>query len=118
MAGPLAETHAADDELSPEFRAFWGDYSPVMLHRIRILDVLKGADRPSIGFFQEVSSGRFDVELGGEYLLFFHRHRPYSGGGSVLRDAVYVRHACGPSKPWREVTALEVVTLCVLTAFM
>lgn len=99
----VAETRVSDDEPSAEYRARWGNYSPVLLHRLRVLEVFKGRPGPSIKFLDEVTSGRFDVDLGREYLLFFNYHRPLPGRGTEARGAVYVRYACGQSKPWSEV---------------
>jgi hypothetical protein len=99
----VAETRVSDDEPSAEYRARWGDYSPVLLDRLRVLEVFKGRPGPSIKFFQEVTSGRFDVDLGREYLLFLNPHRPSPGRGAEARGAVYVRYACGQSKPWPQV---------------
>jgi len=99
----VAEMRVTDDELSAQFRARWGDYSPMLVNRLRVRDVFKGRPGPSIKFFQEVTSGRFDVDLGSEYLLFFNYHRPRPGRGAEARGAVYVRYACGQSKLWSEV---------------
>lgn len=99
----VAETRATDDEPSAHFRARWGDYSPMLLNRLRVLEVFKGRPGPSIKFLQEVDSGRFDVDLGREYLIFFNYHRPHPRRGTEARGAVYVRYACGQSKPWPEV---------------
>jgi hypothetical protein len=99
----IAETRATDDEPSASFRARWGDYSPVVLNRLRVLEVFKGRPGPEINFFQEVTSGRFDVDVGSEYLIFFNYHRPVPGRGSAARGAMYVRYACGQSKLWNSV---------------
>lgn len=99
----VAETRVADDEPSAGFRARWGDYSPVLVNRLRVLEAFKGRPGPSITLFQEVTSGRFDADLGREYLLFFNYHRPHPGRGAEARGAVYVRYACGQSKLWSEV---------------
>jgi hypothetical protein len=97
----VAETRVSDDEPSAEYKARWGDYSPVLLNRLRVLEVFKGRPGPSIKFFQEVSSGRFDLDLGREYLLFLNYHRPPPG--AEARGAVYVRYSCGQSKSLSEV---------------
>lgn len=98
----VAETRVTDDEPSADYRARWGDHSPVLLNRLRVLETFKGRPGPSIKFLQEVTSGRFGVDLGREYLIFFNYIRPRPGRGIEARGAVYVRHACGQSKPWSE----------------
>jgi len=99
----VAETRVDDDEPSAAYRARWGDYSSMLLNRLRVREVFKGRPGPSIKFLEEVSSGRFDLDLGREYLLFLNYHRPRPGRGTEARGAVYVRYACGQSKPWSEV---------------
>jgi hypothetical protein len=95
----------ADDELTPAFRARWGEYSPVTLHRVKIVEVFKGKPGPTINLFEEVSSGRYGVDLGEEYLLFFTYYRPSATRGSAARGAMYVRHTCGQTRPWSEVSS-------------
>jgi len=102
-----AETFVADDEITPAFRARWGDYSPVTLHRLRVIEIFKGRPGPTINLFETVDSGRFGVELGADYLLFFSYHRPYRGRGSAARGAMYIRHTCGQTKRWKAVTPAE-----------
>lgn len=99
----VAEARISDDEPSGEYRARYGDYSPVLLNRLRVLEVFKGRPGPSVKLFQEVTSGRFHVDLGGEYLIFLHYHRPRRDRAAEARGAVYVLYACGQSKPWRKV---------------
>jgi hypothetical protein len=96
----VAETRAADDEPSAAWRARWGDYSPVMLHRLRVLETFKGRPGPAINLFQEVTSARFDVDMGSEYLLFLNYDRPSATRGSAARGAMHIRYACGQSKLW------------------
>lgn len=103
-AAVTAETRVTDDEPSPEYRARWGEYSPVMLHRLRVVEVFKGRPGPTINLFQEVNSGRFDVDMGTEYLLFLSYYTPSTRRPTAARGAMYVRFACGQSKPWRDVT--------------
>ena len=110
-ARTVAVTRVDDDEPSPAFRSQWGEYPSVVLNRLRVLEVFKGRPGPTIKFFEEIDSGRFDVDLGREYLLYFHYYRPYRGSGSVIRGAMYVRHVCGPTKPWAEVGAVELAYL-------
>lgn len=99
----VAEARVWDDEPSPAYRARWGDYSPVMLHRLRVLQVFKGRPGPTINLFQEVTSGRFDLDPAGDYLLFLTYHRPFPGRGSAARGAMYVPNTCGQSKLWSTV---------------
>lgn len=110
----VAETRVADDESTPAFRARWGDYSPVTLHRMRVLQVFKGKPGPNINLFEEVSSGRYGVDLGEEYLLFFTYYRPFPGRGTAARGAMYVKHTCGQTKPWKEVQPAELARLRLL----
>jgi hypothetical protein len=101
----VAETRITDDEPSAAWQARWGEYSPVLLHRLRVKRTFKGQPGPEIRMFQEVTSGRFEVDLGGEYLLFLHyyRYRPHKGSGSIVRGAMRVKYACGPSQRWSTV---------------
>jgi hypothetical protein len=110
-ARSVAETRVADDELSPSFRARWGDYSPVVLYRLRVVEVFKGRPGPTINFFQQVDSGRFDVDLGKEYLIFLRYYRPYPGSGSIIRGAMYVKHTCGQTQAWAEVSRGELAAV-------
>jgi hypothetical protein len=107
----VAETRVADDEPGPAYRARWGDYTPVTLHRLRVVEIFKGKPGPSVNLFEEVNSGRFGVEIGEEYLLFFTYYPPSRGRGSAARGAMYVRNACGQSKRWHEVKAAELARL-------
>jgi hypothetical protein len=100
----VSENRVADDEPSASFVARWGDYSPVVLDRLRVVETFKGRPGPSIRFFQTIDSGRYDLELGEEYLIFLHYYRPYPGSGSIVRGAMYVKHACGQSEEWSKVS--------------
>jgi hypothetical protein len=111
----VAETLIADDEPSPAWRARWGDYSPVMLNRLRVLDVFKGRPGPAITLFQEVTSGRFPVDMGTDYLIFLNYDRPSPHRGSAARGAMYVRYACGQSKPWSEVNPRDLARVRFLS---
>jgi len=104
----VAETRVVDDEPSPAHTRRWGEYSPVVLNRLRVLDIFKGKPGPTVAYFQEIDSGRFDLDIGQEYLLFLTYHRPYRGSGSIVRGATFVKHACGQSKLWREVGPQEI----------
>ena len=110
----VAETRVADDEPSAAYRARYGEYSPVVLNRLRVLQLFKGAPGPTIAMFQEVASGRFDVDLGHEYLLFLHYHRPFPRP-SAARGAMYVKYACGHSRPWNRVERQEIGRLRLLS---
>ena len=92
------------DEPSSAYRARWGEYTPVMFHRFRVSEVFKGRPGPLINLFQEVTSGRFEVDVGQDYLIFLNYIRPYPGRGSAVRGAMYVRYACGQSRPWQQAT--------------
>lgn len=107
----VAETRYADDEMTPDARARWGDYSPVVLNRLRVLETFKGRPAPTLRLFQLVTSGRFDVELGQDYLIFFNHTRPYPRMGSAARGSVHVRHACGQSRLWSEVSGRDLARL-------
>lgn len=112
----VAETRHADDEMTPVARARWGGYSPVVLNRLRVLETFKGRPGPTLNLFQQVTSGRFDVEMGHDYLLFFNYTRPWPEMGSAARGTVHVRHACGQSRLWSEVTAGRLARLRTLAA--
>lgn len=92
------------DAPSSAYRARWGEYTPVMIHRFRVSEVFKGRPGPLINLFQEVTSGRFEVDVGQDYLIFLTYIRPYRGRGSAVRGAMYVRYACGQSREWQQVT--------------
>ena len=94
----------------------WGSYFPVTLHRLRVSEVFKGAPGPVINLFQEVTSGRFPVDRGEEYLIFLSYLRPYPGRGTAARGAMHVRFACGQSKPWREVRRHDLARLRRISA--
>ena len=111
----VAETLVADDEPSAAHRARWGDYSPVLLNRLRVLEVFKGRPGPAIALFQEVTSGRFPVDMGSDYLIFLNYSRPFPGRGSAARGAMYVRYACGQSKPWNNVDARDLARVRALS---
>jgi hypothetical protein len=112
----VAETRVADDEPSPAWRARWGDYSPVMLHRLRVLEIFKGRPGPAVTLFQEGTSGRFDVDMGSEYLIFLNYDRPLRRRGSAARGAMYVRYACGQSKLWSSVDRRDLARIRTLAA--
>lgn len=101
----VAETRVTDDELSPDFMARWGDYSPVLLYRLRVIETFKGRPGPTINYLTEVTSGLFPVDVGGDYLVFFNYHQPSPRRGMAPRGAMYVRYACGQSKTWESVRA-------------
>ena len=110
-ASVVAETYVIDDEVGAAYRSKWGDYSPVTLDRLRVVEVFKGRPGPAINLFEEVSSGRYGVEFGKEYLLFLTYYRPFSGRGSAARGAMYVNHTCGQTKPWIKVKSAELARL-------
>ncbi|HEX8643395.1 MAG TPA: hypothetical protein VF702_05710 [Allosphingosinicella sp.] len=99
----IAETRVHEDEPSPAWRARWGEYSPVLVHRLRVVRRFKGRPGPEIRMFQEVTSGSFHMDVGGDYLLFLTYYRPSRDRPPAARGAMYIRYACGQSKPWRRV---------------
>jgi hypothetical protein len=102
------------DEPSPAWLARWGEYTPVILHRLRVSEVFKGRPGPSIILFQEVASGRFEVDVGQIYLVFLNYIRPQPGRGSAAQGAMYVRYACGESRPWQQVAPRSIAQLRAL----
>jgi len=86
-----------------------------MVHRFRVSEVFKGRPGPTINLFQEVTSGRFEVDANGDYLVFLNYIRPYRGRGSAVRGAMYVRYACGQSRVWQEVTRQTISRLRALS---
>jgi hypothetical protein len=110
-----AETRAADDESDMAFRKRWGDYSPVTLHRLRVVEVFKGKPGPSINLFETVDSGRFGVELGDEYLIFLSYYPPAEFRPEAARGATFVRHTCGQSANWKKVSSAEITRLRALS---
>jgi hypothetical protein len=111
----MAETRVMDAEPSAATIRQWGDYFPVALYRLRVVEVFKGRPGPQISFFQEISSGRFDVDLDRDYLIFFTYYRPSPSRPAAARGAMYVRYACGESKPWRQVDAATLTRLRALS---
>lgn len=109
-----AETRVADDEPNAAFKARWGSYSPVTLHKLRIVETFKGDPGPSVNLFETVDSGRFGVDLGEEYLLFFSYYPSTKAMPSVARGATFIRHTCGQSKRWKTVASSEVMQLRAL----
>jgi|GEM_PF-5440024 hypothetical protein len=109
-----AETRAADDEPSIAFRKRWGDYSPVTLHRLRVVEAFKGKPGPTISLFETVDSGRFGAELGDEYLIFLSYYPPAKFRPATARGATFVRHTCGQSKNWKKVSSSEIARLRAL----
>lgn len=104
-----------DDEPTPAVSARWGDNPYVELHRLRVIRIFKGRPGPAINLFQEVDSGRFPIDLAGDYLIFLNYHRPHRGRGSAARGAMYVRYACGQSKLWRDVRPADLARLQVIS---
>ena len=107
----VSEINAWDDRPSASFRARWGDGGPVVLYRLRVGAVWKGAPGPRISFFQERNSGAFYLDIDKDYLLFLNYIRPYPGRPAAARSAMYVRHACGQSRPWDRVRPGDFATL-------
>ena len=110
-----AETWVANDEPDEEFVAQWGEYSPVTLHRLRIIEVFKGRPEPSVQLFQEVTSGRFAADLGEEYLIFLSYQPESTDQPMAARGALYVRNACGQSGLWDSVQTSELSRLRTLS---
>jgi hypothetical protein len=109
-----AETRVADDEPNAAFKARWGSYSPVTLHKLRIVETFKGEPRSSVNLFETVDSGRFGVDLGEEYLLFFSYYPSTKAMPSIARGATFIRHTCGQSKRWKTIAFSEARRLRVL----
>lgn len=106
-----AETWVADDEPDEEFVAQWGGYSPVTLHRLRVIEVFKGRPEPTVNLFQEVTSARFAVDVGQEYLIFLSYQPQLTEQPLTARGALYVRNACGQSGLWSSVDTSELSRL-------
>jgi hypothetical protein len=107
----VASTRVWDDEPSGAVRARWGDSGHALLYRLRVVGRFKGSPGPAIALFQEVNSGRFEIDVDKDYLLFLNyippsRHRP-----TAARGATYVRHACGQSRPWNELAPTALAQL-------
>lgn len=100
----VAATRVWDDEPSAAVRARWGDSGHVLLYRLRVLDRFKGSPGSAIALFQEVDSGRFEIDVDKDYLLFLNYIPPSRQRPTAARGATYVRHACGQSRPWNELT--------------
>lgn len=110
-----AETRVAEEDPSPAFIARWGEYTPIILHGLRVLEVFKGRPGPSIEMFQEIASGRIEVDLGQDYLLFLTYYPPRPDMGSAVRGTMYVRYTCGQSKLWSEVAPADLARLRTLS---
>jgi hypothetical protein len=107
----VSEIRVWDDEPSAAFRARWGESGHVILYRLAVLEAFQGRPGPHISFFQEVNSGRFDLDIDKDYLLFLNFIRPYPGRPVAARGAMYVRHACGQSRLWSEVQPRDLTAL-------
>lgn len=109
-----AETTVADDEPNAEFKNSWGEYSPVRLNKLRVIEIFKGKSEQSANLFQTLDSGRFDVELGNEYLLFMSYYPISSTTPTVARGSTFIRHPCGQSKLWKALSSNELILLKAL----
>ena len=109
-----AETTAADDEPSAEFKNIWGEYSPVRLNKLRVVEIFKGKPGQSVNLFQTLDSGRFDVQLGKDYLFFISYYPITNTTPSVAQGATFIRHTCGQSKLWKAVSSSELILLKAL----
>ena len=91
-----------DGPLPASFREYWGEDLPVMLYRLELDGIYKGQARSTELLFQVWYSGRFVMDQGKDYLLFLNRYPARDGQPTAERGTVYVRNACGQSKPWAE----------------
>ena len=112
----IAETVAADDEPSVGYVRRWGNFSPVSLHRLRVVEVFKGRPGPSINVFQEVNSARFPFDLDDDLLVYLSYHQPSPSRPTAANGAMYVRYTCGQSQDWDSATAAEIGRLRALRA--
>ena len=106
-----AETTVADDEPNAEFKINWGEYSPVRLSKLRVLEIFKGKPGQSVNLFQTLDSGRFDVQLGKEYLFFVTYYPITNTTPLVAQGATFIRHTCGQTKLWKAVSSTELTLL-------
>ena len=115
-ANLVSEETAWDDEPDTEFRTRWGGGGPVVLYRLRIVEIFKGAPGPRIRFFQERNSGAFYLEPEKDYLLYLNYIPPSRGRPAAARGAMYVRYSCGGSKAWSEISPVDLAVLRRLSA--
>jgi hypothetical protein len=89
----------------------WGTNGLVTRYGLRPLEVFKGRPRRTVFFFEEHDSGAFYVDLDKDYLLFLNYYKPSRDRPEAARGAVYVRYACGQSKPWSEIRPIDLAAL-------
>jgi hypothetical protein len=91
------------------------------LYRLRLLHAFKGAPpktfmfytrRDSGGFYMDAAQGAPDA--GGDYLLFLNPTKAAADDPSVARGTMWVNYECGQSKPWTDVSTVELMRLKAL----
>lgn len=107
----VSEINAWTDEPSVAYLARWGTGGPVVLYGLRVQEVFKGAPGPRIRLFEERNSGAFYLDVDRDYLLFLNYHRPSPDRPDEARGGMYVRYACGQSKPWDEVRPADLAAV-------
>lgn len=112
----VSELNTWTDEPSAAYQARWETGGPVVLYGLRVQEIFKGVPGPRIRFFQERNSGAFYLDVDKDYLLFLNYHRPSPHRPDEARGGMYVRYACGQSKPWEEVRPADLEAVRALSS--
>lgn len=112
----VSEINSWTDEPSAAYQRRWGTGAPIVLYGLGVQEVFKGAPGPRIRLFEERNSGAFYLDADMDYLLFLTYRRPSPDRPEAARGSMYVRYACGQSKPWAEVHPADVAEVQALSS--
>ncbi len=98
----IAETDTWSDAPSAAYRHRWGPGDLVTSYELRPSRTFKGRQLSRIRFFETHDSGASYLDADKDYLLFLNYYPPSSDLPNEAHGAVYVRHACGQSKLWKD----------------
>lgn len=94
---------AWSDDPDAAFVREWGFGGPAERYELVVAETFKGP-AGNLAVFQWLDSGRFDLDVDKDYLLFLHLREVEANTPSQARDTYSVKFACGPSAPWDEVS--------------
>ncbi len=100
-----------NDEPDARYMKRWGGNSVVTKYGLRPSEIFKGRPGKTVFFFEEHDSGAFYLDVDKDYLLFLNFYKPSRSRADAARGSVYVRYACGQSKPWHEVKTADLSML-------
>lgn len=103
----VGQTDTWTDTPDAAYLRRWGNGSLITRYELAPSRMFKGRPGKRVRFFEEHDSGAFYVDPDKDYLLFLNYYQPARGMPTEARGAVYVRYACGQSKPWNEVRASD-----------